>query len=489
LAMRNNLGGLMRLPSPRRAAPLAAFALLLIGHVSAFAQESSATILSRHSTTKARFGATLKPHSEAEQAIVDGWPLYRTRRGQEAFNATMATLAATAGSAPAAKAFKCPDLACPLDLPKINAEGWLPEGRLWLSPKEYVLIVNTPRLPSEKSYRRRSFKSMRYFVYHEFHNRSHNVDMSDTISSHARSVFVPLYMSKARTDAEGYTFVTIAQVAPYDVVSVHASNKGSAGPGVEVAVNPGQALEPLQGKAGALLGAMIKQAAPHLAVVNHRGTEGLQMLRAYQQRQSAVAGGGAAVKLPFVAADAARTAAAHIQLAELILMPGAKPKKRRSGAGVAVAAAAPAIAVPTPVPAKRPAVAAQPGVSPLAAWLAGNLATLRDMPTFAGVFPAAAVALQEANPDDGVSLIDEEDQVLGRIEARTSHGAIVAGQFVYVPVVAAAGRRRAFALDLSQPPSPDSAVLLPANTAAVVPDEPVRAAQSRELAGDDTGGG
>ena len=48
-----------------------------------------------------RAGATQQPRSEADQATHDGWPLYRTDRGQEAFNAAMATLKATDLPAPA----------------------------------------------------------------------------------------------------------------------------------------------------------------------------------------------------------------------------------------------------------------------------------------------------------------------------------------------------------------------------------------------------
>ena len=105
---------------------------------------------------------------------------------------------------------------------------------------------------------------MRYFVFHEFHNSTRNTDPFDTISSHSGSVFVPFYMSKQWTDARGRRFVIVVQVAPYDVVSFHATDKGSAGPGMEVAKNYTDALEPLQGLAGILVATILKTAAPQL---------------------------------------------------------------------------------------------------------------------------------------------------------------------------------------------------------------------------------
>src|SRR5690606_36467252 len=118
-----------------------------------------------------------------------------------------------------------------------------------------------------------------YFVFHEFHNSSRNTDPYDTISSHRGRVFVPFYMSKVGVDDHGRRYVAIIQVAPYDVVSVHATNYGSAGPGVEVAKNMSDDLQPLQARAGIVLARIVKRAAPLLRVVNHRGREGLSMLR------------------------------------------------------------------------------------------------------------------------------------------------------------------------------------------------------------------
>ena len=68
-----------------------------------------------------RAGATQLPRSEGDQALVDGWPLYRTERGQQAFNDTMATLSATDGAAPTPTAFQgCAQLECNLALPSVG---------------------------------------------------------------------------------------------------------------------------------------------------------------------------------------------------------------------------------------------------------------------------------------------------------------------------------------------------------------------------------
>ena len=168
---------------------------------------------------------------------------------------------------------------------------------------------------------------MRYFVFHEFHNSTRNTDPFDTISSHSRSVFVPFYMSKQWTDAKGRRFVIVVQVAPYDVVSIHASDKGSAGPGMEVAKNYSDALEPLQGLAGILVATIVKTAAPHLQVVNHGGTEGLPMLTEYERRLQTLKArpGAPGVVLPFVPAQAQRVATAIGRLEDLIVRGGASP--------------------------------------------------------------------------------------------------------------------------------------------------------------------
>jgi hypothetical protein len=273
--------------------------------------------------------ATRRPRNENDQAIVEGWPLYRTERGQAAFNDTMATLKATEGPAPAASAFRrCAALACHLALPAIGEDGWIPAGRLWVSPSEYVLIVRSPRLAGRRSFRRHGTRGMSYFVFHEFHNSSRNTDAYDTISSHSGYVFVPFYMTRQATDAWGRRFVTVLQVAPYDVVSVHATNLGSAGPGIEVANNSGDDLDPLQLQAGILVAAIVKKAAPRLEVVNHRGSEGLELLEAWQARLSRLRGRpmAGAVTLPFVPARAERVAAATGDLDSLITRRGMRPR-------------------------------------------------------------------------------------------------------------------------------------------------------------------
>jgi hypothetical protein len=291
------------------------------------AEPASGPVKERH-IRASRAGATQTPRSEEDQVVVDGWPLYRTERGQEAFNAAMATLAATDGPVPIPAAFKgCAALDCHLSLPAVSDTGWLSVGRLWVSPTEYVIFASSPRLRPGASYRRRPFRSMRYFVLHEFHNSSRNTDLYDTISSHKSSVFVPLYLSKPMTDAAGRRFVVVLQVAPYDVISIHATNYGSAGPGMEVARNYNDAVEPLQNAAGILVATMLKTAAPHLQVVNHRGVEGAPMLGAYERRLASLRSRGSAptVGLPFVAAAENRVASTAMSFDDLILRRGSSP--------------------------------------------------------------------------------------------------------------------------------------------------------------------
>jgi hypothetical protein len=328
-----------------------------------------------------RAGAAQLPRSEADQALVDGWPLYRTERGQQAFNEAMATLRATDGAAPAPGALQgCAHLECNLALPSVSSGGWIPPGRIWVSPTEYVLIVHSPRLHEGQPYRRRDSRQMRYFVFHEFHNSTRNTDPFDTISSHSGSVFVPLYMSKEWADARGRRFVIVVQVAPYDVVSFHATDWGSAGPGMEVAKNMTEELEPLQGLAGIVVARILKTAAPQLEIVNHGGNEGLPMLRQYERWLSGrkAHAPAPAVVLPFVAARSERVAAASGRLEDLIVRRGASPLIPIADRGVvppqtALSASAPlsaqsaSLAVgpePTLVGPIRPAVRPDPGALP-----------------------------------------------------------------------------------------------------------------------------
>jgi hypothetical protein len=301
--------------------------------------------------------ATQLPRSEDDQALVEGWPLYRTERGQEAFNDTMATLRATDGPAPSPDKFQgCAGLLCNLSLPSVGPDGWIPAGRLWVSRSEYVLFVHSPRLRDAQSYRRRAFRDMRYFVFHEFHNSTRNTDPFDTISSHSRSVFVPLYMSKQWTDAKGRRFVAVVQVAPYDVVSIHASDKGSAGPGMEVAKNYTDPLEALQGLAGILVATILKTAAPHLQVVNHGGTEGLPMLSEYERRLAALKARPAApsLALPFVPAQPQRVAAASARIEDLIVRRGQSPRIPVAERGIVPAAHGPTLVAPIRPAARSP---------------------------------------------------------------------------------------------------------------------------------------
>jgi hypothetical protein len=414
-----------------------------------------AVLVKTRNIDASRERASEQPLCEGDQALVDGWPLYRTERGQTAFNDAMATLKATDGAAPAPEAFRgCAELACNLALPSIGADGWIPSGRLWISPTEYVLFVHSPRLGEAQTYRRRVNATMKYFVLHEFHSSTRNTDPFDTISSHSGSVFVPLYMSKQWTDAQGRSFVMVMQVAPYDVVSIHAANKGSAGPGMEVAKNMSETLEPLQGLAGILVATIIKAAAPHLEVVNHHAAEGLAMLDVYQKRLASLRSrsGAPSVRLAFVPAVSRRVAAATSRLEELILSRGASPiPTAERGPPAAPVASAPA-ATPGPV------------LSPLAAYLRANLLTLKRLPDLAGILPQDVAAIAEESPEAGmVYLLDANQQILGRIKAHRERGTVVDGKYVYAPANRALEDATPFELDLSKPVSLRSASLTPSS--------------------------
>jgi len=374
----------LRSSSARRTSAVALVLALFIAAVPVSRAQDArqgADLLRDRNIDVSRAGAAQLPRSEGDQALVDGWPLYRTERGQQAFNESMATLRASEGAAPAPGAFQCcAHLECNLALPSVSSGGWIPPGRIWVSPTEYVLIVHSPRLHEGQPYRRRDSRQMRYFVFHEFHNSTRNTDPFDTISSHSGSVFVPLYMSKEWADARGRRFVILVQVAPFDVVSFHATDWGSAGPGMEVAKNMTEELEPLQGLAGIVVATILKTAAPQLQIVNHGGNEGLPMLRQYERWLSArkARAPAPAVVLPFVAARSERVAAASGRLEELIVRRGASPLIPIADRGVvppqtAMSALAPlsaqsAVLAVGPEPALigpiRPAVRPDPGALP-----------------------------------------------------------------------------------------------------------------------------
>ncbi len=330
---------------------------------------SNVPITQRHANIT-REQAKGSPKKEAEQKIVNGWPMYRTNRGQEAFNAAMATMKATQGTVPSAKVFNgCEDLHCHLLLPKIDKAGWIAPGRVWVSPKEYVLIVRSPRAKRRKSYRRRSRNNMKLFVFHEFHNSTRNTDVYDTISAHKFSVFVPFYLGKEGVDAYGRKFVVIVQVAPYDVVSRHVSNHGNRGSGVEIAKNKWEKLSPVQEKAGLVLTSIVTQKAPWLRVIHHRHKEGLPMLRAHKRRIAALRKVRRAPKvtLPFVPLASKQVRLVKADLGELITRKGVKRLVRVAKAKPVARSIARTvrkvrtIAVPAPkmvkAPVKRAAVA------------------------------------------------------------------------------------------------------------------------------------
>ncbi len=446
-------------------------------------QAATSQLVKERNVGVSRHRATPLPRSEGDQALVDGWPLYRTERSQIAFNDVMATIKATDSAPPKATAFKgCTALECELTLPALQADGWLPAGRIWISPSEYLLIAHSPRQRDPRFYRRRMQVDMKYFVLHEFQNSSRNTDVFDTISAHSGSVFVPLYMSKQTVDARGHQFVTVVQVAPYNVVSIHASNKGSSGPGMEVAKNGNDILEPLQASAGVLISTMIKSAAPHLQVVNHRGTEGLPMLQAYERRLAAVRSRGraTAVTLPFTAAALQRVASAEAGLGDLIQRRGVSPKIPIAQRGfvpqkppVEVAAAF----APSPAPAKAtlpssPPIAVptpQPALSQLAIFLRTNLATMMRLPQFTAIIPSEVASIAVNTPDTGVVYaLDKDDHILGKFAARQDQGQVITGQYVYAALDRQVDQDAAFNLDLTKPIGMQPAALEP--QASVAPE-------------------
>jgi len=298
----------------------------------------SVPITQRHADVTREL-ATERPHKEEDQKIVDGWPMYRTDRGQEAFNRAMATMAATDQANPPKSAFRgCRNLACRLKLPKLTRRGWIPEGRLWVSPREYVLFVQSPR---SKKFRRRSKRTMKYFIFHEFHNSTRNTDVYDTVSAHKRSVFVPFYLGKEGKDAAGNSYVVVIQTAPHNVISRHASNLGSRGPGIEVAKNKWEKLTRLQASGGLATAAIVEKSEPQLKMLPHRFDEGKPMLNAYRKRLKLIrkTPRNSAVRLPFVPARSRKIARAKVELGALISRKGvtriARKKPRRKTTRVA----------------------------------------------------------------------------------------------------------------------------------------------------------
>jgi hypothetical protein len=253
------------------------------------------------------------------------------------------------------------------------------------------------------------------------------------------------------------------------------------------AKNGNDALEPLQASAGVLISTMIKTAAPQLKVVNHRGTEGLPMLQAYERQVAAARGRGqsSAVTLPFVPAALQRVASAEAGLGELIQRRGVSPKipiaergflPQKPPVDVATAFApspAPAmasltsslatIAVPTP----------QPALSQLAIFLRSNLATMMRLPQFAAIIPAEVAGIAVNTPDTGVVYaLNKNDQILGKFAARQDQGQVIAGEYVYAALDRQVDQDAAFSLDLTKPITMQAAAVVPQAPSAAEPPLP-----------------
>ena len=276
------------------------------------AAQDTLLIKDRHLDTP-RKGATAElPRSEGDQAVVEGWPLYRTERGQEAFNHAMATLRATDSASPAPRAFGgCVGLECNLSLPAIGADGSIPAGRIWISPTDYVLIVHSPRLREARATAAAPSATC--------------ATSCSTSSSTARTTPIPTHhlrpqRQRVRAPLHGQTMDRRPRPAlrhrragrPLRRRQPAPTDKGSAGPGIEVAKNTSDELQPLQALAGVLIATIAKVASPQLAVVHHRGVEGLPMLNAYKRRLAILREqpGAPTVALPFMPAHPERVARA-----------------------------------------------------------------------------------------------------------------------------------------------------------------------------------
>ena len=128
-------------------------------------------------------------------------------------------------------------------------------------------------------------------------------------------------------------------------------------------------LEPLQGLAGIVIAAMIKNAAPHLEVVNHHDVEGLPMLQAYESRLERLKTRPAAatVTLPYYPAAPEKVASAAGQLPELLKGYGPPPPIAVAQRGIVPSAArvsaSEPILIEAPRPARRPSqTGAQTGI-------------------------------------------------------------------------------------------------------------------------------
>jgi hypothetical protein len=207
-------------------------------------------------------------------------------------------------------------------------------------------------------------------------------------------------------------------------------------------------------------------------VVNHRGSEGQPMLSAYERRLAALRANAAAaaVTLPFVPAAAQRLASASGRIDDLILRRGASPRIPVADRGF--------------VPPRATVAANQGGVppvrtvSPLAAYLKANLATMKQHPDYAQSIPRAVDAILEEAPEEGiVFLLDDKEQILGHIEAHKENGVAIKGKYVYLPVDHAGVDEVPFSLDLSRPVSVRSAALRPSLAAEPVLIGPIRPAQ------------
>lgn len=176
------------------------------------------------------------------------------------------------------------------------------------------------------------------------------------------------------------------------------------------------------------------------------------MLKAYERRLEALKARATAseVILPFVPATPAKLATASAHLGDLIARPGVSPTIPVAERAVVPRRPVVQAAAPPRPPVAKPAVARS--ISPLAAYLKANLATLKQQPDLSGIIPQDVKAVAEVSPDAGVVyLLAADNSILGRIEPLRQQGITIEGKYVFASDDRAVGGAFPFALDISKP--------------------------------------
>ena len=194
-----------------------------------------------------------------------------------------------------------------------------------------MLIVHSPRLRDGASYRRRSQRDMRYFVLRVPQQHAQHRPLRHHLRPQ-RQRFVPLYMASSRRRPRPPLRHRRAG-RPLRRRQPACHDKGSAGAGVEVAKDTSDELQPLQALGRASCHHHRQGRSPQLAVVHHRGVEGLPMLNALQRRLAILREQPEDPRrpLPFMPAHPERVARANASLHDLITSPrrlGRNPRRQ-----------------------------------------------------------------------------------------------------------------------------------------------------------------